>query len=440
MYEVFRTVLVLSLKASWAVLAVILMRFVLKSAPKWTHCLLWGVVGLRLVLPFSVESRLSLVPQQKAVETVFFSDPIFEKMPAVLSGTGAENSTVRTIVLVIWLLGVVSMLVYAVVSYLVLYRRVAVSVCVERNILICDDIDKPFILGIFRPRICLPSGMDDEQTTYVLLHERAHLSRGDHIIKPLSFLLVAVHWFNPILWLAYKLVGQDIELACDEKTVKVMDITARKAYSETLLTCGMERTMLFACPVAFGEVGVQERIVSVLRYRRCAVWRTLAAMVLCLMLSVSFLTDPVTASIADVVTEETAPELVTKVPENSKVVGTVTLLDGFDLNTKGIFVDRIRCCPYVESEGMEMTYLFTESSAIYEYYRPANCDRGVLKEFYNDALENSDSSEIKVPHGMHVHLHGDVFAAIRCKNCGSELAAYYVGTGTYCELWDDLLR
>ena len=410
MYEVFRTVLVLSLKASWAVLAVILMRFVLKSAPKWTHCLLWGVVGLRLVLPFSIESRLSLVPQQKAVEAVFFSDPIFEKMPAVLSGTGAENSTVRTIVLVIWLLGVASMLVYAVVSYLVLYRRVAVSVCVERNILICDDIDKPFILGIFRPRICLPSGMDDEQTTYVLLHERAHLSRGDHIIKPLSFLLVAVHWFNPILWLAYKLVGQDIELACDEKTVKVMDITARKAYSETLLTCGMERTMLFACPVAFGEVGVQERIVSVLRYRRCAVWRTLAAMVLCLMLSVSFLTDPVTAKLTqDVPRMEAA----------GWQIGEGTEITGAFLDTNGISLEQTKCCPDAEYAGIEMAYMFSGESGAYEYCDP---------EAYGEHL-----------YGIHEHWYGDVYAAVRCKNCGNEIAAYYVGKGTYCAKQDRIL-
>ena len=184
MNDIFRTVLVLSVKASWAALAVILLRFVLKNAPKWTHCLLWAVVGLRLVLPFSVESRLSLVPRQEAVRTVFFSDALFETLPESLNGSAAKSGSLWTVLTVVWVIGTAALLVYAAIAYALIYRRVAVSVCAEGNVYLCDDIDKPFVLGIFRPRICLPSGMEQMGPVTQKLYDTLTGIQMGHIEAP----------------------------------------------------------------------------------------------------------------------------------------------------------------------------------------------------------------------------------------------------------------
>lgn len=420
----------LSLKASWAALAVVLLRFMLKGAPKWTHCLLWSVVGLRLVLPFSVESIMSLVPNRETVEAVVLSGPLHVLVkPEIVQSE--KISYVLTILCAIWAMGAVGFLLYALITYFKMYRRVQVSEEIEKGVYLCDDIDKPFILGIIKPRICLPSGMPEEQMTYVIRHERAHLARGDHWWKPLSFVLVSIHWFNPILWLSYKLFGQDIELACDEKTVKDMSTAERRAYSEALLLCGMERRMRLMCPVAFGEVSVQERVVSVMSYRKQALWRVAAAGAMCVVLAVCFLTDPVTAKVVEEVVEETASnqedeairiipspyigkgyngDLALKYdPETQLYMAAYEFELENDINilANGISIAELKCCPEVKNADMEIVYTMAQTggeNAICEYAE-----------------------------GIHTHRSGSIYAVIRCKNCGSDLGAYYVGKGYRCE-------
>ncbi len=421
----------LSLKSGWAVLAVVLLRFVIKDAPKWTHCLLWSVVGLRLVLPFSVESVLSLVPNRETVESVVLAGPLDAILPT--ESFEAENTGSLAVILFgVWIIGAAGLLLYAFVTYIKMYRRVSVSVRTDHNIYLCDDIDKPFILGIFRPRICLPSGMPEEQRQFVLRHERAHLQRRDHWWKPLGFLLVAVHWFNPLLWLAYKLFGQDVELACDEKTVKDMNVTERRMYSETLLLCGMERRMRLMCPVAFGEVGIQERVVSVLSYRKQAFWRAAAASAMCMLLAVCFLTDPVTASVVEEVQEGMGSnqvqddihrmipspyigkgyngDLAIKYdPETGIYIAAYDFELENDINilANGISIAELKCCPEVKNADMEIAYTMAQTggeNAICEYFEE-----------------------------IHIHRSGSIYAVIRCKNCGSDLGAYYVGKGYRCE-------
>ena len=313
MAAVFLKLLNLSISASWLVLAVLVLRLVSKRSPKWMNVLLWGIVALRLVLPFSVESALSLIP---SAETVSPAAVQFDPAPTITSGVSVIDNAVNPslsehfsavptasvnplyvwteIAGWVWLIGLGAMLLYALVSYLRLRRRVSVSLCVRENIYLCDAISSPFILGVVKPRIYLPSGLDEVQRQNVLAHEQAHLARRDHWWKPLGFALLAVYWFNPVLWLAYTLLCRDIELACDERVIRTMDESAVKTYSTVLLACSMPRKAVITCPLAFGEVGVKERVRNALHYKKPAFWVVAASVAVCVVVAVCFLTNPPT--------------------------------------------------------------------------------------------------------------------------------------------------
>ena len=311
MAAVFLKLLNLSISASWLVLAVLVLRLISKRSPKWVNVLLWGIVALRLVLPFSIESALSLIP---SAETVSPAAVQFDPAPTITSGVSVIDNAVNPSLSEhfaavptasvnplyvwaylagwVWLIGLGAMLLYALVSYLRLRRRVSVSLCVRENIYLCDAISSPFILGVVKPRIYLPSGLDEVQRQNVLSHERAHLARRDHWWKPLGFALLAVYWFNPVLWLAYALLCRDIELACDERVIRTMDESAVKTYSTVLLACSMPRKAVITCPLAFGEVGVKERVKNALRYKKPAFWVVAASVAVCVVVAVCFLTNP----------------------------------------------------------------------------------------------------------------------------------------------------
>ena len=311
MSAVFLKLLNLSISASWLVLAVLVLRLISKRSPKWMNVLLWGIVALRLVLPFSIESALSLIP---SAETVSPAVVQFDPAPTITSGVSVIDNAVNPalsehfsavptagvnplyvwtyLVGWVWLIGLGAMLLYALVSYLRLRRRVSVSLCVRENIYLCDAISSPFILGVVKPCIYLPSGLDEVQRQNVLSHERAHLARRDHWWKPLGFALLAVYWFNPVLWLAYTLLCRDIELACDERVIRTMDESAVKTYSTVLLACSIPRKAVITCPLAFGEVGVKERVKNALHYKRPAFWVVAASVAVCVVVAVCFLTDP----------------------------------------------------------------------------------------------------------------------------------------------------
>ena len=311
MAAVFLKLLNLSISASWLVLAVLVLRLVSKRSPKWMNVLLWGMVALRLMLPFSIESALSLIP---SAETLSPEVVRFDPAPTITSGVEfidnavnpslSESFAAAPLASVnplyvwtylagwVWLIGLGAMLLYALVSYLRLRRRVSVSLCVRENIYLCDAISSPFILGVVKPRIYLPSGLDEVERQNVLSHERAHLTRRDHWWKPLGFALLAVYWFNPLLWLAYALLCRDIELACDERVIRTMDESAVKTYSTVLLACSMPRKAVITCPLAFGEVGVKERVRNALRYKKPAFWVVAASVAVCVVVAVCFLTNP----------------------------------------------------------------------------------------------------------------------------------------------------
>lgn len=310
MENLFLNLLNISITAGYLVIAVLLLRPLLKKAPKYVRCILWGLVGVRLLFPFSVESVLSLIPSAQTVP----QEILYSPQPQIHSGIPVLNSMVnpvlsqsmaptqtysanpmQVVVAVawnVWLLGIVAMALYALVSYLRLRHKLREAAPDSENIWQCDGIGSAFLLGIVKPRIYLPSQLCGESKAFVIAHEKAHLQRKDHWWKPLGYLLLTVYWFNPLMWVAYIFLCRDIEYACDEKVIKQLGVDCKKAYSEALIGCSIPRKMISACPVAFGEDGVKGRVKSILNYKKPAFWIIVIALVVCIAVAVCFLTVP----------------------------------------------------------------------------------------------------------------------------------------------------
>lgn len=316
MTDIFLRIVELSWQAGVLALAVMLARLALRRAPKWAVCLLWALVAVRLVLPFSLQSPVSLQAAQSPVTAVLYELPqtqeAAQKTDEVLSGGSAEPvmplpptevvtaqpvpapkpAMTVSLLAAIWLAGVVMMLTYMLVSYLGIYRRVCTAVRLEDNVYRCGSWRTPFVLGLLRPRIYVPEGMDDAALPQVLAHERCHIRRGDHIVKPLAFLLLALHWFNPVLWAAYVLLGRDMENACDERVLRGVDGAGRAAYSRALVACAVRQRPAAVCPLAFGEVAVQERVKNAMNGKKPAVWAAVLLAIAAAVIAVCFLTSP----------------------------------------------------------------------------------------------------------------------------------------------------
>lgn len=317
MTELFYTILNMSISASVLVLVVLLLRLLFRKAPKWVAVLLWGLVAVRLLCPFALETPFSLMPKTEWItedtsysdENAYFDsvapehitpDPNFADNvnvhyyplePHIEIHRGVNPVFVLNCV---WLAGIAVMLVYMFVSYICVYRRIRGAKQFKDNIYTSEAVSSPFVLGLIRPRIYLPEKMDAVSMSYVIAHEEAHLRRLDHLWKPIGFLLLAVHWFNPLIWIGYILLCRDIEMACDERVVRTMNDEERFDYSEALLACSVSRKMITACPLAFGEVGAKERIMSVLNYKKPAFWIVVMALIACVVAAVCFLTNPIT--------------------------------------------------------------------------------------------------------------------------------------------------
>ena len=318
MGEFFLGIVNMSITASWIVLAVVVLRLFLKKAPKWLNVLLWGVVGLRLVLPFSLESIFSLIPSAQTVSPQMLTDatpqintgiPSFNNMVnPVISHSFAPNPAYSAtplqiwsfIAAVVWLAGVAVLVLYSVFSYLRVKRKVATAVLLRENIYQSESVGSPFVLGIFNPKIYLPFAISEQDREQVIAHETAHICRRDYLWKPLGFFLLTLHWFNPLIWLAYVLLCRDIELACDEKVIKNWDDTQKAEYSQALLNCSVHRKLIAACPLAFGEVSVKNRVKSVLHYKKPAFWLVVTAVVVSIAVGVCFLTNPATVKLQDI--------------------------------------------------------------------------------------------------------------------------------------------
>ena len=311
MSELFLKIINMSISASWLILAVLILRLVLKKAPKWVNVLLWGIVAVRLICPLSFESALSLIPSSETIPL----DIEMAAKPTIDSGVPAINSVVNPVLFsfappqhvltsanplqiwipilnIIWLIGVGALLLYTAVSYWRLCRKVDTAVRYKGNIFQSENVSSPFVLGIIKPRIYLPFNMNGQDLEHVVAHEQAHIRRKDHWWKPLGFLLLTIHWFNPLMWLAYVLLCRDIELACDEKVIKELGNEQRADYMQALVACSVNRRMIAACPLAFGEVGVKERVKSVMNYKKPAFWVIIIAVIICVGVAACFLTNP----------------------------------------------------------------------------------------------------------------------------------------------------
>ena len=327
MNELFLKIINMSISASWLVLAVLILRFVLKKAPKWVNVLLWGIVAVRLICPFTIESSVSLIPDSVGSgelvsewmddyiddidihhpDSVYYDAAIGAGREPISDGEGGyyvvtkhdqlgEPATIENTVIpvlsIVWVTGMAILALYTVISYLRLRRKVDTAVRYKDNIFQSENVNSPFVLGIIKPRIYLPFNMNGQNLEHVVAHEQAHIRRKDHWWKPLGFLLLTIHWFNPLMWLAYVLLCRDIELACDEKVIKELGNEQRADYTQALVVCSVNRRMIAACPLAFGEVGVKDRVKSVMNYKKPAFWIIILAVIACVIVAVCFLTNP----------------------------------------------------------------------------------------------------------------------------------------------------
>ena len=312
MNQIFLELLNNAVISSILMIAVMITRVSIKKAPKWITCVLWGMVAIKLVVPFHIESMLSLVPSSKPIPV----NIEYQSVPQIESGVTVINNVVNpvlesnftssevasvnpmqvvvSVASIVWMIGVVILCLYLFISYFLLRKKVAASQNIFENVYLCDDVSSPFILGIIKPGIYLPSGMEQDTIECVLEHEKAHLKRFDHIWKPLGFLILIVYWFNPLCWIAYVLLCKDIEFACDEKVTKDKDKVWKAAYCQALLDCNSKRRIITACPVAFGEVSVKDRVKSVLNYKKPAFWIIVVAVMLSVVVAVCFMTSPKT--------------------------------------------------------------------------------------------------------------------------------------------------
>ena len=328
MHKIFFEIVNNSIIASFLIVAVIVLRMILKRAPKWSICLLWAMVAIRLVMPFEIESRFSLLPDINLLQVEQNQDTTIYPMESEQKGevweqyiqnrqninqqAGQANkqnskyfmenkmedgygvfsvSRIR-VVSFIWLAGSLVLVTYAVLSFLRLKRKVSASIPLYDNVYLCDDIESPFVMGIFKPCIYLTSKIPREAWDSILKHEYAHIKRADHIWKLFGYALLVIYWFNPLSWVSYILFCKDMELACDEKATKDMDKNERADYCEALLTCNINRKKVDVCPVAFGEVGVKERIKQILNYKKPTFWMIFCAGIVCGIVAVCFMTNP----------------------------------------------------------------------------------------------------------------------------------------------------
>ncbi len=310
MSQIFLGVINMSISASYIVLAVLFLRLLLKKAPKWITVVLWGIVAVRLICPFSIESVFSLIPSSETVSPEIMVD----RTPKINTGIPIVNQIVNPVIgtsfapnpatsanplqlwiptfALLWIIGMAALLIYTVISCVRLKCKIGTAILLCDNIYQSENVVSPFVIGIIKQKIYLPFNMNEKDMGYVVAHEMAHIRRKDHLWKPLGFLLLILHWFNPLMWLGYVLLCRDIELACDEKVIKELDCDARADYSEALLTCSVNRRMIAACPLAFGEVDVKDRVKHIINYKKPAFWLIIAAITACVVVAVCFLTNP----------------------------------------------------------------------------------------------------------------------------------------------------
>lgn len=317
--DIFLKVLNMSITAGWFLLAVLGIRLIFRRMPRWTICFLWGAAAIRLICPFFVESRFSILPGMEPIKTsAVVEGEVQNYIPSIDMHLSIVENTINPILTesfaynesesaaplqivtyvagMAWACGMILLTICAVISMIKLHRLVREAICVKDNIHICDAVKSPFILGMIRPRVYLSSALNEKETDYILAHEAAHLARKDHWWKLLGYLLLCIHWFNPLCWAAYATFCKDIELACDERVIRSMTIHEKKEYSKVLLSCTRQRSLIMVCPLAFGEVGIKERVKAILNYKKPTLWIMITAVAVFAISAICFLTDPIDES------------------------------------------------------------------------------------------------------------------------------------------------
>ena len=315
MGDIFLKLFNMSITAGWLILAVICIRLLFRKMPKWVNCMLWGAAAIRLICPYSIESRFGILPSTEPIKSsTVVEGNVQNYIPSIDSHLTIVENTINPMLAenfaynesnsvaplqivtyaagLVWCCGMVLFIIYTIYSAVKLHKLVREAVCVRDHVYICDAVKSPFIWGIVRPKIYLSSALSVRETDYILAHESAHLKRKDHWWKVLGYLLLCIYWFNPLCWMAYSLLCKDIELACDEKVAKDMTLHEKKEYSNVLLSCARQRSLIMLCPLAFGEIGVKERVKSVLNYKKPTLWIMIATAAILVILVVCFLTNP----------------------------------------------------------------------------------------------------------------------------------------------------
>ena len=397
----------MSITAMWLILAVIILRAILKKAPKNINLIMWALVGFRLVCPFNFESMFSLIPTAETIPGNIQAT----SSPSINTGIDAINEIVNPAIselsempysigynpidmllkisFLVWVAGIAVMLVYSAVSYLKLHRMVRASIRYNDNIYLCDNIKSPFILGIIRPRIYLPSDINANQINPVIAHEKAHIRRFDHILKPLGFAVMSIHWFNPLVWIAYSLFCRDIEYACDEKVIKDMESEEKKTYSEALLSLSISKRNLAVCPLAFGEISVKNRIRSVLSYKKPTLWIIIISVIALAGVSIGFMTTPKNNSI-----------------------------DGYHYIDKYFYQDII-------GEDRANTEL--------RDYRYRIGDDMIITRFYGDGTGNATVLGVLVKENINDHELDLILATLPSKYKKNQISETYVTSGPYTD-------
>lgn len=371
MGTIFFKVIEMSTAAVMLMIAVVFIRIPLKKAPKWFMGLLWAIVALRLMVPVQITAHVGFMPDfGNVIENFFSNDEVATKetadltdAPIAISGgiydtmditnkseslttapeiadqsnaqaellhneadkTSVTDEGIPAFCVVIWLIGMLGVLAYGAFSYIVIKRKTSASIryISGERIYVCDEIDTPFIFGVFKPAIYMPSGLDARTIKNVLVHEKAHLQRFDHIRKQLGFMILAVHWFNPLVWLSYILFCRDIELACDERVIARMNLRQKRSYAKSLLDCSTGRRLVFAYPLAFGEVGVGTRVRQIFNYKRPTAWLVTLLIVVCGALSICSFTKAAEKVVVVPFPLEALDELEQTTSESTKVEVTL---------------------------------------------------------------------------------------------------------------------
>lgn len=368
-----------SISASFLIAVILVLRLLLRKSPRWISCALWGFAGIRLVIPISIESALCLIPRFPRnishltnVESEIIVPPAASPAPqkGYIENTSAQGNTdILSILALVWLIGALGIFTYSVISAVITSRKLIGSVCKKDNVYLCDNISTPFVMGLIKPKIYLPSDISRKDSRCVITHEKAHIDRFDYITRPLGFTILCLHWFNPLVWVAYIMFCRDVELACDEKVVKRMSVKEKKNYSKALIRCSAPKAYIKASPIAFAEVGVKKRIVSVLNYKKPALWITLLSLAVCLFVLMCFMSNPVStnALTEEPPLEESVPEIVATQPQTAskKIPQEPTAAVPAETSEEQSSPSQSESSDYEEEVSYEENYYYEED---YDYY------------------------------------------------------------------------